>query len=319
MENMKKKKEQKYLILWLCISVFFHLFLTSLGFLALKIMQKKSKVLKKSLNPKKKSKKLSQINQQQRQISRRIAGSPLVFYGADQEAVAKPVEKKQIKKSFKDQAKDIDTMKDEEPAIPSKKQSKIKPIDQTASKFKIVSKKHRPAEKAKKDSVEIQFAATADEPKKNKKKKFSLQDLKKGFMEHIRSGNDSFSREGNSSVDDAESLKRLSYVRQIGHMYQDAEKNCKKVHVLEKDHLKESRVCAVIDRSGKMVEIFIIKSSGNPLLDKYHLELVQSIGMLPPIPKYIKDNPFSINFIMDYQATHLSSNMSAVSRPKLEI
>jgi len=173
---------------------------------------------------------------------------------------------------------------------------------------KIVSQKHRP--------VESYHAATLQEddvPEKKpevviqEKKKTTLKDLKQGFANFIHNGNASektsisksstlgnslfFSSDGNADQDDIAGLKIVSYNRQAGQMYQSA---CYELHdllrpILMRDGmpLKDSRAIVSIDRSGK-ITCTLDQSCGNSTIDNLHIQLIESIGSFPPIPKFIE-------------------------------
>lgn len=155
---------------------------------------------------------------------------------------------------------------------------------------KLISKKHRPAEVGLDNLSKIQLSKPAQEPTAIKKK-LSLQDLQQGFSQFMRNGNEQlFSTQGNSQIDDAEGLRRASYYRQLGSMYQNAHAIAPALNQnLYADKTNgDSVVQVTIERSGKISDCRIVSSCGIDSLDQYHIKIIESIGMFPPIPKYIE-------------------------------
>lgn len=155
---------------------------------------------------------------------------------------------------------------------------------------KIVSKKHRPADIGTENLSKVQLSKETQNiiaPKK----KLSLQDLQTGFSQFLQIGNEQYySVQGNAQHDDAESLKRASYYRQLGQMYNNA-------HAIAPNLLNPSQydqpnnnsiVMITIERSGKISNLSIVTSCGVESLDRHHTRIIESIGSFPPIPKHIE-------------------------------
>ncbi|MBV8660539.1 MAG: TonB C-terminal domain-containing protein [Candidatus Dependentiae bacterium] len=155
---------------------------------------------------------------------------------------------------------------------------------------KIASKKHRPADLGLENISKVQLSKPTQETT-IPKKKISLSDLQKGFSQFLQAGNEQYySTQGNAEYDDAESLKRASYYRQIGLMYQNAHSMAPNlVSSLQHERpINNSDVVVTIERSGKVSNIQMITSCGIDAIDKHHIRVIESIGNFPPVPKYIE-------------------------------
>lgn len=290
---MEIENKRNYLALWLCISILLHLLLTMLGVVTIKTLEKKDKKeidLDNILN-----KKNLTEQPESAKISKRVAHS-LIFMNPSQQ-------KTKEKKSMND---------DEHPS--KIKKSSIKPLKGIDSSLKVQSKKHRPAEKI----TDEQKSCELSESPKSKKKKFSLADLKKGFSRFIQQGNDLASIQGNSEETNAEGLKKLSYLRQVGHMYMNVEK--KYITHIPNNNLimQDSIVKAVVERSGKVISYALHQSSGDPIIDQYHIDMVKSLGMLPRIPKYL-EAPQRIFFLMTWKQNKQHQALQVEDLPKLQL
>lgn len=155
---------------------------------------------------------------------------------------------------------------------------------------KIVSKKHRPADIGTENLSKVQLSKETQDIV-SPKKKLSLQDLQSGFSQFLKTGNEQYySVQGNAQHDDAESLKRASYYRQLGQMYNNAHAIAPNLsHSSHYDQPNNNSVIMItIDRSGKISNLQTITSCGVETLDRHHMKIIESIGSFPPIPKYIE-------------------------------
>ncbi|MDP3788309.1 MAG: hypothetical protein Q8Q60_03280 [Candidatus Chromulinivorax sp.] len=175
---------------------------------------------------------------------------------------------------------------------------------------KVVSKKHRPADVGTENLSKVQLSKQAPEVPSSKKK-ISLQDIQDGFSQFIKNSSTKqlatptaanmgnslyFSSTGNAQKDDEMGLKYASYMHQVGNMYQvgasqyiDFIKN-----IITKEGLpnQNSQIQLVIERSGK-IQTHIVQSCGNAIIDNYHIKMIESMGLVPPVPKYL-DTPISV-------------------------
>jgi outer membrane biosynthesis protein TonB len=171
---------------------------------------------------------------------------------------------------------------------------------------KVVSKKHRPAEIGSENLSKVQLTKQTQDTG-SQKNKMSLMDIQKGFSQFIQNnhvatpapstastlGNSLyFSSTGNSDKDDISGLKFASYMNQAGKMYQSSfsEYSDFITQILMKEGIpsENNQIAIVIDRSGKVISCTTTLSCGHPVIDNYHLKMIQSIGSFPPIPKYIE-------------------------------
>jgi len=171
---------------------------------------------------------------------------------------------------------------------------------------KIVSHKHRPADIGSENVSKVQLSKQTEKIE-SKKNKLSLLDLQSGFNQFIKNsstreiatptasvlGNSLyFSSTGNAQKDDELGLKLASYLNQTGKMYDSA---CSLystfiVKLLRQQGLPadNNTIQITIERSGKISGITTVQSCGNEAIDNYHIKIVEAIGDLPPIPKYIE-------------------------------
>ena len=171
---------------------------------------------------------------------------------------------------------------------------------------KIISKKHRPADTGLENISKVQLSKETQEITPAKKK-MSLMDIKQGFSQFIKNSSTKqiatptsstlgnslfFSSTGNAQKDDELGLKLASYMHQIGKMYDSAGSLYSDliVKLLRKNGYpsENNRINIKIERSGKISEIRTIQSCGNQAIDNYHVKIIESIGDLPPVPKYIE-------------------------------
>jgi hypothetical protein len=155
---------------------------------------------------------------------------------------------------------------------------------------KIISKKHRPADLGTENLSKVQLSKQTQEIA-SPKKKLSLQDLQTGFSQFLKTGNEQYySVQGNAQHDDAESLKRASYYRQLGQMYNNAHAIAPNLlHGSQYDQPNDNSIIMItIERSGKISNLQMVTTSGVDVLDRHHMRIIESIGSFPPIPKYIE-------------------------------
>ncbi len=171
---------------------------------------------------------------------------------------------------------------------------------------KVVSKKHRPADLGSENLSKIQLSKEIQETAPSKKK-MSLMDIQKGFSQFIKNSSTKqiatptsstlgnslyFSSTGNAQKDDELGLKLASYLNQTGKMYDSACSLYSDIIIKllrQQGFPSENNVINIkIERSGKITEIKTIQSCGNQIIDHYHVKVIESIGNLPPVPKYIE-------------------------------
>jgi TonB C terminal len=176
---------------------------------------------------------------------------------------------------------------------------------------KIVSNKHRPADIGLENVSKVQLSKQPEKIE-SKKNKLSLLDLQSGFNQFVKNSSTKqiatptssvfgnslyFSSTGNAQKDDELGLKLTSYMNQTGKMYDNACSIYYDIFIkaLRQQGLpyKNNSVIIKIERSGKISEIKMIESCGNEIIDNYHVQIIESIGYFPPIPKYI-EAPLSV-------------------------
>ena len=176
---------------------------------------------------------------------------------------------------------------------------------------KIVSNKHRPADIGLENVSKVQLSKQPEKIE-SKKNKLSLLDLQSGFNQFVKNSSTKqiatptssvfgnslyFSSTGNAQKDDELGLKLTSYMNQTGKMYDNACSIYYDIFIkaLRQQGLpyKNNSVIIKIERSGKISEIKTIESCGNEIIDNYHVQIIESIGYFPPIPKYI-EAPLSV-------------------------
>ncbi|MGZ6254823.1 MAG: hypothetical protein ACXWL5_02465 [Candidatus Chromulinivorax sp.] len=175
-------------------------------------------------------------------------------------------------------------------------QEKIENAKETAQAIqaqvqKVVSKKHRPADVGDENLSKIQLTKEKSQLQQPAKKKISLMDLQQGFSNFLKNGNEAyFSAQGNAQEDDMQGLKRASYNRQLGQMYQSAHNMAQApIYNLQQEQpTGNSIVMITIERSGKISDCTILQSCGINSIDRHHIKVIESIGSFPPIPKYIQ-------------------------------
>lgn len=180
---------------------------------------------------------------------------------------------------------------------------------------KIISKKHRPADIGTENLSKVQLSKETQEIT-SPKKKLSLQDLQSGFSQFLKTGNEQYySVQGNAQHDDAESLKRASYYRQLGQMYNNAHAIAPNLlHGSQYDQPNNNSVVMItIDRSGKISNLATVTSSGVDVLDRHHMRIIESIGSFPPIPKYI-EAPLQITATLRFMGDRSSTGTFMPSR-----
>ncbi len=160
-----------------------------------------------------------------------------------------------------------------------------------APEEKPVSKKYRPmVEKGLENSSKLELL----EPKKElpiaSKKKFTLNDLQKGFASFTSAGDNYYLSSNHGVKQDTElGLKQLSYMNQLSKIYQNAYRYINSPIIKDDSiRLENSIIEITIERSGKISNIRVIQKSGNTQLDTQHLEAINAMGTLPPIPKYLQ-------------------------------
>ena len=131
------------------------------------------------------------------------------------------------------------------------------------------------------------------------KQKVSLHDLKLGFAKYMQEGNnDILLQYGNTKQSpDTQSLRLITYQQQVAHTMRDAISSHDQYHFVE--HIKGSRPSFIItiDRSGKLLDLNFITSSGNELFDKIIQESLRSIKLYPAIPSYITSDIYAQRWI----------------------
>lgn len=167
------------------------------------------------------------------------------------------------------------------------------------------AKKHRIAEIGQENLSKVQLTKHIQDTGTGKNK-ISLMDIQKGFSQFVQNnqvtiptpstsstlGNSLlFSSTGNSDKDDISGLRFASYMNQAGKMYNSAfsEYSDHILDILHKEGVpkENNQIMIAIDRSGKVISCTTLSHCGNPVLDNYHLKIIEAIGSFPPIPQYI--------------------------------
>lgn len=227
----------------------------------------------------------------------------------------------QLKKFMHTQEKRINSIESLQALI---QQKAIEPLQSEAQK--VISKKHRPADLGPENSSKVQLSVQKQD--NNPKKKMSLQDLQQGFSQFIKNnhaqpiakptsstlGNSLyFSATGNAQQDDAQGLKFASYMNQAGKMYQSSGMEFVEAitKIIQKEGLPtaNNQILITIERSGKVSSCIITSSCGNPVIDNYHIKMIESIGSFPPIPKYI-NAPLQVSAQFPFQSMRLMPGWS---------
>lgn len=307
-----KSEAKKYLVLGICISALLHIIATTLGVITLQKLQRQEASLPKNdrkiFIPKFKKK-------ERAKLASRTYGSQLFFYGDRKEKVIKKTGTKSLKNEIQRQT-NMNSENDEHPSR-SHKQSSIKPLTHIETAVKIPSKKHAPDILGNKD-------LTMHEAKQDqlaghiKKKKFSLADLRKDFLQNLQHGNDSFSLKSSNKTTNEEGLKRLSYLRQIGEIYRSIAKSyIEQVFTTKELNASESIIMLNIERSGKISTYTLLQSCGSKTLDLQHIKIVEAL-QFPPIPKYL-EAPLQIPCFIPWGQSNYQTKIRFSQIPKLQL
>ena len=186
---------------------------------------------------------------------------------------------------------------------PEKVEEPLQPLEQ-----KIVTKLHKTAQLGTENLSKVQISKHQETtpPEKNK---ISLKDLQQGFSQFVQAGNEHyFSHQGNAQQDDAQGLKRASYYKQLGQMYKNA--HAIAPHLLNPSQYQtpsdNSVIAITIDRSGKIIHLQMVTTSGVDMLDRHHIKIIESIGSFPPVPKFI-EAPLQVTATLRFLADRSSA------------
>jgi TonB family protein len=302
---MEKYQEKKYLIVWLYISIILHLIV---GIIMITL---------KPLDPFAKEPDPAKTNddviaaqiifvEEQQPQKLEFADRTQAFVQGNNQETGPEENNPDYTTGLQNQTKEainMDQKGAEDTTLPDNPQL-VQPaaktvINDTIKKFaaeeKPVSKKYRPiTEKGQENLSKLELL----EPKANlpiaSKKKFTLQDLKNGFASFTSAGDNYYLSSKNGSQKDTElGLKQLSYMNQIGKIYQNAFKFINNQLTKDEQPPKYDSIIEIsIDRSGKVTPR-IIQKSDNHQFDTQHMQAIRAMGQLPPIPQYL-DAPLVI-------------------------
>lgn len=127
------------------------------------------------------------------------------------------------------------------------------------------------------------------------KQKVTLQDLKLGFAKYMQEGNnDILIQRGNTNQPpNAQALRLITYDQQQGRTIVNAIASHHQYKLVENTRGTQLTFRITIDRSGKLLDLIFIKSSGNEILDKIVIESLQGIKLYPKLPEYIAGDTYS--------------------------
>lgn len=168
-----------------------------------------------------------------------------------------------------------------------------------------VQSKTKDKKEAEKDNIEqLQDDQKNTQKKPEKKvsdqqpKKITMADITQGFMNHINQrGEHHVTVIGaNQGRVTQEQLKYERYIQKIFACIQTSERIYHhKMNFHEKNDV-HADINLALDRSGKMVGLNLVRSTGYRDLDDYILFVYQDASSsFPPVPHYIKEDPFTIS------------------------
>lgn len=127
----------------------------------------------------------------------------------------------------------------------------------------------------------------------------SFKDLKLGFNENSPTvGNTPHLLTQGSSLSspDATALKHITYYSQCATMIQNAFATNPLHRLVAYQRGKRFSFRLQVNREGKNLHVQPVYSSGDPMFDRIVQESVQSIVLFPKVPKFIQDDPFTMNW-----------------------
>jgi TonB family protein len=145
-------------------------------------------------------------------------------------------------------------------------------------------------------SSKIQKSSKSSEKKLQAQK--ALASMTRGYLEQLKhEGENLIKTIGGdpNKMPSAEQLKYERYLAKIQWCLQNA-------HNINRDKCQMHepieaimRVYFTLDRNGKMADLKIIQSSGDPFVDRYiHSLFEQASSSFPPMPAYIKEDPYQL-------------------------
>jgi hypothetical protein len=135
------------------------------------------------------------------------------------------------------------------------------------------------------------------------KKMVSMTDLARGFLDNIKNeGTHAVTmiggKEGGKVT--TEQLKVERYVQRLNWCLQ----NSFRIHrnrYRQYHPATTAEVYLVLERTGRIKEVRILRSSGDPLLDDHTLFVFNDAGTaFPSVPQYLPQDPFAITYIVEY-------------------
>jgi hypothetical protein len=148
------------------------------------------------------------------------------------------------------------------------------------------------------ESQQIQEMAQQQEASVQPKKKITMADIAQGFMNHLHNQSEHHVTVigNNHGRVTAEQLKYERYIQKIFKCVQTSEK----IYHQRMNFTAQMNVYAdidlVLDRNGKMLQLNLVRSTGYSELDEFILFVYKDASSsFPPVPQYIKEDPFAIN------------------------
>ncbi|MFA5998819.1 MAG: TonB C-terminal domain-containing protein [Candidatus Babeliales bacterium] len=127
------------------------------------------------------------------------------------------------------------------------------------------------------------------------KQTMSLKDLQLGFNKFLNNvGNtECLIQHGNTSaIPDGQSLKNITYLNQFANTMNGSINTHPKARIMQYRRNKQLTFVTTVDRKGKLLDVQIIKESGEPTIDTIIIESLQSAGLFPAVPTFILDDPY---------------------------
>ena len=135
------------------------------------------------------------------------------------------------------------------------------------------------------------------------KKMVSMANLARGFLDNIKNEGTSAitmigGKEGGRIT--TEQLKVERYVQRLNWYLQNSFR-------INRDRYRKqhpsttAEVYLSLERNGRIKDVRILRTSGDPLLDDHTLYVFKDAGSsFPPVPHYLTQEPFTITYVVEY-------------------
>ncbi len=135
------------------------------------------------------------------------------------------------------------------------------------------------------------------------KKMVSMANLARGFLDNIKNEGTSAitmigGKEGGRIT--SEQLKVERYVQRLNWYLQNSFR-------INRDRYRKqhpsttAEVYLSLERNGRIKDVHILRTSGDPLLDDHTLYVFKDAGSsFPPVPHYLTQEPFTITYVVEY-------------------